>query len=168
MFNFFRSRAISIGSAAGPSTTIEPVYPPQIHQFQNVQEWLRAWVGFRLHDAKGAGRDGICEVNGQAMLPLLGSIGQDSAIAADGTFWIWLEDADIAEELNTWRIASPGERTWLIVCAQRRRFPEFSVLLPLRPIDAIACNTCSRTGFIYGNSLICTECSALGWLPAKR
>ena len=168
MFNFFGSRAKYIGSAAASSTTTEPVYPPQIHQYQNAEEWLRAWVGFRLHEAKGAGRDGICEVNGQAMLPLLGSIGQDSAIAEDGTFWIWLEDTEIAEELNTWRIASPGERTWLIVCAQRRRFPEFSVLLPLKPIYVIACNTCSGTGFVYGNSVICTERSALGWLPDKR
>ena len=165
MFNLFRKRSTAATSPADSSSIAEPVYAPQVHQFCSIQRWLYAWVSFRMCELKSEGRTAY-EINGQSMIPLLGSIGLDSAIAVDGTFWIWLEELDAPEELNTWRVATLSERTWLTVCAQRRCFPEFSVLLPLKPVGVIACKTCAGTGFVFRNSTICFECSALGWLSA--
>lgn len=110
MFNIFRKRTAAAASSATFSPATLPVYAPQIHQFSSIQEWLCAWVAFRIGELKSEGRV-VYEINGEPMFPLLGSIGQDSAIAADGTFWIWLEDIDVAEDLNTWRVATFSEKT---------------------------------------------------------
>jgi hypothetical protein len=167
MFNLFRRRVLPGQQSTDLNPSADPIYPPQIHQFANAQDWLRAWVDFRLCELKQVGREGIYEINGGAMLPLIGSLGYDSAIAADGVFWIWLDDFSETEESTAWRVASSSERTWLIVCAQRRRFPEFSALLPFRPFDAIACGNCFGSGFILQNSVVCADCCALGWLMVE-
>ena len=109
---------------------------------------------------EAAGTTMLYQIGSQNCLGLIGSIGLDSAITIDGTFLI---EAGLEDDVSR-KAATPKERTWLIVCAQRRRFPEFSVLLPLRPKNAIDCDECQGTGFIFINTVICSSCAALGWL----
>lgn len=149
-------------SKNAPTTDATPRYPPQVHQFHCVEDWLVAWVSYRLQEKKGTFSD--YNVNGRKCLGLIGSIGLDSAIAENGTFFVHLGMEDDA----SWQPATPQERLWLIVCVQRRLYPEFSVLLPLRPITAVDCSECSGSGFIYRNTVVCSSCSALGWLPADE
>lgn len=135
-----------------------PRYPPQAHQFVRLEDWLIAWVAYRLKEAAGTAR--VYEINGTRCFGLIGSIGLDSAVAEDGTFLIHLGLDDHA----CWQPATAQERLWLIICTQRRLHPEFSVLLPLRPQAAYDCSDCKGTGFVYHNTVICQTCSALGWL----
>lgn len=157
---FWRKRKPGIGIASQPEELLQ--YPPQVHQFSSVEAWLIAWVGFRLSKAKGTHSE--YEINGKTCLGLIGSIGLDSAIGEDGTFYI----ISGFEEEASWQKATFQEQLWLTVCVQRQLYPEFSVLLPLRPKDALDCANCGGTGFVYGNFVICSTCSALGWLvPAE-
>ena len=141
---------------------LPPRYPPQVHQYRELEEWLAAWVTYRLEEVKGTSRE--YRINGISCLGLLGSLGLDSAIAEDGTFFIHLGLEDDA----TWKKATPKERSWLVVCVQRRLYPEFSVMLPLRPERASDCAICEGTGFIYNNSVVCASCGTLGWVDGSE
>jgi hypothetical protein len=131
---------------------------PLPHQFPTIEAWTLAWAAHRI--AHGAGGDGYPF---GACLPLIGSIGLDSALAADGV--IWIQSGDFMDAEVPWRHARPNERIALLISTARRRFPELAVLLPLRPADAIDCRQCEGKGVLF-EAAWCWECSARGWTVA--
>ena len=131
---------------------------PQRHQFHSVEEWLSAWVGHHLAKPRSF------SIRGTPVIPLIGSLGFDSALSRDGTVWVAFYDLSPQSPPEEWRTADAHERTWLLVCAARR-FPALNLLLPSKPQDAISCPECSGTGFTLNNVVVCMKCSALGWLP---
>lgn len=123
--------------------------------FCSVHEWLIAWVAFRIEARSTA----VYEVEGRKCLSLYGSLGFECALREDGAFLITVG----IEEAENWRLANDQERIWLTIGAQRKVYPELSVLLPLRPVDALDCGECRGSGFAYHDVVICWACSALGW-----
>ncbi len=47
-----------------------------------------------------------------------------------------------------------------------RRYPELLELIPTRPTDAVDC-FCRTSPIFAEGKLLCSECGALGWLPAE-
>ena len=135
----------------------EKKYPPLISSFGTPDYWLRAWVKFRLEEP--AENYTVYTINGEKCLGLYATLGFDCAMTQEGQILI---SDEIGEE-SVWRIASSEERMWVIVGAQRKRFPEFMALLPLRPETAVDCVECNGTGFVYKEIALCTACSSLGW-----
>jgi hypothetical protein len=137
-----------------------------LRSYASESEWLQAWVGFRLQELRNERPSQEIRLGGVAAVPVFGSIGLDSAMDSSGKFWIAQYEVH-EEEARPWREASQSERTWIIVCASKKRFPELAALLPTRPRGAIDCEACRGTGFVYNNVVICEACSALGWIHAK-
>jgi hypothetical protein len=123
-----------------------------------LEDWIKAWIAFRILEASYAKAEYF--INGRKCLGIFGTIGLDSAFTSDGEVLVALG----FEEEAVWRVATREERTWVIVCAQRNRYPELSVLLPLRPEDAVDCANCRGSGFVHGQIISCKICSALGWV----
>ena len=144
-----------------PESRVEnEVRPPQLYQFNSVDEWLSSWVNFQINGPQSGHRT---ELPGGTGLYLFGSIGLDTAITPDGSFWINDWDISESDSGDNWKLASATERSSIIVSVQRKRFPELIALLPTRPQNAIVCSECNGTGYAHHNLVWCSTCGCLGW-----
>jgi hypothetical protein len=149
----------SQSDALATSSTDDLQRSPAIHHFNSTSEWLRYWVEYQIAKHRGTSTSATVQVPSGEALYLYGSIGLDTAITPDGEIWI---DTS-SESVSLWRVATSLERTSILVSAQRLRFPELIVLLPLKPANATECPQCNGTGHIYRNLVWCGACGSLGW-----
>jgi hypothetical protein len=94
---------------------------------------------------------------------LYGTIGSQAVLLADGTVRLWVAEQWPDSEVETGRDAAPEERIGALVIGAEK-YPVLRELLPLRPPDATTCSICAGSGYLSGTTVICTECSGLGWV----
>jgi len=140
------------------------LFPPQLHQFGQIAEWLSAWVTFQITVKK---RNHVPHLPSGTGLNLVGSIGLNSAITPDGTVWIELIEDMSSEYRPSWRLADSNERSCILISAQRRLYPELIILLSQKPSDAVECPECSGTGFMHQSMVWCSTCGCRGWITAN-
>lgn len=95
-------------------------------------------------------------------LPLLADLGGCWFIRPDGAFLEirWDDNEDHPDVMRDTPIAA------LVVGAER--YPWLQELVPLRPLGAVDCDTCSGRGKItvkgVAGEFLCGKCSVLGWI----
>ena len=146
-----------------PAVREPPAVPRPASQFNTLGAWLAAWVEFRREQAVASNSLRETVPGG---FPLVGSIGLDTAVTADGRIWIQVDDLSETNP-SPWRLATERERTSILVSAQMRYWPELALLLPLRPLDAIDCSGCNGTGYLHADIIWCSSCGCLGWVHAN-
>ena len=92
---------------------------------------------------------------------LLGSVGIEVALKADGSVWV-REDEIGAAVQQPWRLASDQERLGFLNDASDK-WPELRSQVPARPSGAPSCDRCNGSGYIIRRT-ICPRCHSLGWL----
>ena len=94
---------------------------------------------------------------------LYGTIGSQAILRADGTVRLWVAEQWPQSEVETERDASPAERIAALVIGGAT-YPVLRELLPARPSNATTCSCCSGSSFFPGTTIVCPECSGLGWV----
>jgi hypothetical protein len=166
MFKLFRKKQ-SVKPDSGQDDQSDSDAVPKIYQYHSREDWLSDWVQFRIEQLKRQGRSVYNLPKGEA-LPLLGSIGFDSAMMSDGSVWTWDEGSGPAQAQETeYKIAGEKERLMVLVGAQSRIYPELMAILPIRPQDATDCAVCGGTGYAYQQgevNVVCRDCGCMGWV----
>lgn len=92
---------------------------------------------------------------------LFGTIGAEAYLRPDGSVRIYHDFGEGREEWG-WKEASDIERMQAIVIASERH-PELRRLIPIRPDQAVNCDPCHGSGYLW-QSIHCGHCGGLGWL----
>ena len=90
---------------------------------------------------------------------LMGTIGAVWLLRPDASFWE--VDDDSGRPLQP----LPAQFHTMALVAGARRHAWLGALLPSRPGSAVDCSICRGQGMI-ADAAYCSNCSALGWLPA--
>ena len=95
-----------------------------------------------------------------------GSIGYDCYVSPDGD--IFMETYDLSNDEPP---VADRSREAQIACLilGSRTMPSLAQLLPMRPTEALTCDTCKGSGWLHHGVLgprgiLCHECSGLGWI----
>jgi hypothetical protein len=117
---------------------------------------LRAVVRRWIEDGRRAGGNVRADMSA---LSIEGGPGGISYLDADGEVWDW----SVFDDSIT-RVEDGPDKVGIIAVAASHR-PELAAWLPRRPIGAVDCAVCARSGWLPPPwpLVLCPECVGLGW-----
>lgn len=92
---------------------------------------------------------------------LTGGPASCSYLDADGEVWY----LDLTDE--SVHAVEDGPRKVGLIAIAAERVPELAEWLPRRPVGAVDCQVCEKTGWLRlpMSRVQCPECNGMGWLP---
>ncbi len=86
----------------------------------------------------------------------MGTLGEVWLLRPDGSLW------KVDTEWGTEFQPLPEAQRTIAIAFGVKRYPWLDALLPIRPIDAVACPRCEGAGDLT-QSVPCFSCDGLGW-----
>ena len=150
---------VSLLRTVSSSTPGHEARAPERSSFTTDAEWLSAWAKYRWPRTPEHLRARVPP--GTDAVYLFGSIGLDTCVGLDGSFWVHEYDLSTIPDAPQWARADVAERLRLFAILSRDLYPEFKSLLNAHERHGPPCWACAGTG--TAETGVCPVCRGAGW-----